>query len=160
MTSLTVRLHDYTFRKLGDAARDAGRTPEAMAETALAEALSRWEEEPVRASSEPSAANNAVHESARAWTHGEEEKTTTISLAGSAVAELTQRARGKGTAPEVLIAAMLESRFFDYDDFIWANGDPRDDHISNHDDQQEGRPWSEVKPEFLALIDKTFVAPE
>ena len=50
---------------------------------------------------------------------------------------------------------MLDQRFFDYDDFTWINGDPRYPDPEPAD-LEGARDWDEVRPEFLALIEKTF----
>lgn len=44
----------------------------------------------------------------------------------------------------------------DYDDFEWIGDDPRDVPAEVPDGKEAGRPWSEVRPEWLALIDRTF----
>lgn len=84
----------------------------------------------------------------------------TLKLDDYTAAKIAERAKIMGIPPEDLAAMVLDARFFDYDDFTWINGDPRHDHASNYDLQEEGRPWSEVRPDFLALIDKTFGKPE
>lgn len=83
----------------------------------------------------------------------------TLKLDDYTAAKIAERATAMGIAPEVLAAMVLDARFFDYDDFTWINGDPRDEEATDHDLHEEGRPWSEVRPEFMALIDKTFGKP-
>ena len=61
-----------------------------------------------------------------------------------------------GIEPEVLAAMLLDDQLFSYDDFTWINGDPREEAVSSYDLNEEGRLWSEVRPEFVALIEKTF----
>lgn len=80
----------------------------------------------------------------------------TLKLDDYTAAKIEARARAMGIPPEDLAAMVLDARFFDYDDFTWINGDPRDDDAANHDLQDKGRPWDEVRPELMALIDKTF----
>ena len=80
----------------------------------------------------------------------------TLKLDDYTSAKIAERAKAMGIPPEELAAMVLDARFFDYDDFTWINGDPRDYDASNYDLQETGRPWSEVRPEFTALIDKTF----
>ena len=83
----------------------------------------------------------------------------TLKLDDYTAAKIAERAKAMGIAPEALAAMVLDARFFDYDDFTWINGDPRDEDAADHDLQEEGRPWSEVRPELMALIDKTFGKP-
>ncbi|MBX3476613.1 MAG: hypothetical protein KF910_03320 [Brevundimonas sp.] len=80
----------------------------------------------------------------------------TLTLDDYTAAKIEARAKAMGIPPEELAAMVLDARFFDYDDFTWINGDPRDDDPGRYDLNETGRPWSEVRPEFLALIDKTF----
>lgn len=74
--------------------------------------------------------------------------------------KIAERAKAMGIAPEELAAMVLDARFFDYDDFNWINGDPRNDPLEAPGLREGGRPWEEVRPDFLALIDKTFGKPE
>jgi len=74
--------------------------------------------------------------------------------------KISERAKAMGVAPEELAALVLDARFFNYDDFTLINGDPREDDASAYDLQETGRPWSEVRPEFVTLIDRTFGKPE
>jgi len=74
--------------------------------------------------------------------------------------KIAERAKAMGIPPEKLAALVLDARFFNYDDFTWIDGDPREDEASACDLQETGRSWSEVRPEFVALIDKTFGKPE
>lgn len=80
----------------------------------------------------------------------------TLKLDDYTTAKIAARAKAMGIPPEDLAAMVLDARFFDYDDFTWINGDPRDDDAANYDLQEMGRPWDEVRPELMALIDKTF----
>lgn len=79
-----------------------------------------------------------------------------LKLSDYTSAKLSERAKAMGIAPEELAAMVLDDKFFEYDDFTWINGDPRDDDVANYDVNEPGRPWSEVRPEFVALIEKTF----
>jgi len=79
-----------------------------------------------------------------------------ITLSDYTASKLAEKAKAMGIAPEELAAMVLDDKFVDYDDFIWINGDPRDDDVSNYDVNEPGRPWDEVRPEFMALIEKTF----
>lgn len=65
-----------------------------------------------------------------------------------------------GIAPEALAAMVLDARFFDYDDFTWMNGDPREPDDTPPDLQEGARDWAEVRPEFEAMIEKALGKPE
>lgn len=84
----------------------------------------------------------------------------TLKLDDYTAAKIAERAEAMGIAPEELAALVLDARFFDYDDFTWINGDPRDDDTAGHGLNEAGRPWGDVRPEFMALIDRTFGKPE
>ena len=84
----------------------------------------------------------------------------TLELDAYTAGKIAERAKAMGIAPEELAAMVLDARFFDYDDFTWINGDPRSDAPEPPGLHEGGRPWEEVRPEFLALIDKTFGKPE
>jgi hypothetical protein len=43
----------------------------------------------------------------------------------------------------------------DQDD-VWIDNDPSETLPESQAPEEIGRPWSEVRPEFLALIDKNF----
>jgi hypothetical protein len=45
---------------------------------------------------------------------------------------------------------------FDHDAFEWIGDDPREVATEGGTDETAGRSWEEARPEFLALIDKTF----
>ena len=148
MARFTLRLDEYTLRKLIKAAQAADVTPGRMAGMML----EAWVRD----------------EPARAWAGAadvEPDPHTTLTDHCAPVVELVEpmrsrfagMARAGGLPPEVLAAAILDSRLFDHDDFEWPEGgDPRDDRATNHDLNEVGRPWSDVRPEFMALIDKTF----
>lgn len=169
MTTFTLTLDGYTLQKLTEAARKAGVTPERMA----AMTLEAWILEDDRREREPA----GVGEPARAWTGvtnngGVDQHTTPedfegpfvdldVALDALSTARITARAKALGITPEELATTALDSRFFDYDDFQWPEGgDPREHNAADHDPNETGRPWSEVRPEFMALIDKTFGKPE
>lgn len=169
MATFTLKLDDYTLQKLTEAARKAGVTPERMA----AMTLGAW----ILADDGLDRGPVGVGEPARAWTgvkkdSGGDQQTTPedhegpfvdldVALDALSAAKITARAKRIGIAPEKLATLELASRFLDYDDFRWPEGgDPREDNASNYDLNEVGRPWSEVRPEFMALIDKTFGKPE
>lgn len=80
----------------------------------------------------------------------------TLKLDDYTAAKIATRAAAMGIAPEALATMVLDARFFDYDDFTWINGDPRDEIAIEPGLHEEGRPWNEVRPDFMALIDRTF----
>lgn len=84
----------------------------------------------------------------------------TLELDAYTASKIAERAKAMGIAPEELAAMVLDARFFDYGDFTWINGDPRRDAPEPPGLHEGGRPWEDVRPEFLALIDKTFGNPE
>lgn len=102
--------------------------------------------------------------------------TFTLKLDDYTLQKLTEAAREAGFTPEHMAAMVMERWALADDDLpappgvgeparAWADatdegGDPPEDNASNHDLNEVGRPWSEVRPEFMALIDKTFGKPE
>lgn len=84
----------------------------------------------------------------------------TLTLSDYTATKIAERAKAMGITPETLAAMVLDARFFDYDDFTWINGDPREPDDTPHELQEGGRDWTEVRPEFEAMIDKAFGKPE
>lgn len=163
MARFTLKLDDYTLRKLTEAARAAGVTPGRMAGTML-EAWVRDEAGPG-----PDPAPPGVDEPARAWSGAADEgggsaphltavepNGPVVELAEPMASRFAEMAMNGGVPQEELAAAVLDSRLFDYDDFEWPEGgDPRTV-VSEPIIEAELRDWEEVRPEFMALIDKTF----
>lgn len=75
-----------------------------------------------------------------------------VKLSPFTASKLADEARVMGVTPEQLAAMVLDEKFFDHRDFTWVNGDPRNDHAANHDLNETGRLWSDVRPELLARI--------
>ena len=163
MATFTLKLDDYTLRKLTEAAREADVTPERMA----AMTLEAW----ILAGDGLDRGPAGVGEPAHAWTgetkdDGPGQHTTPedhegpfvdldVTLDALSAARLTARAKMMGIAPEQLATIELDSRFFDYDDFDWPEGgDPREDNAANYDLNEVGRPWSEVRPEMEAYLER------
>lgn len=102
--------------------------------------------------------------------------TFTLTLDDETIRKLTEAARKAGVTPERMAEMLVETWLLANDGLptppgvgeparVWANatdegGDPGEDNAANHDLNEAGRPWSEVRPEFMALIDKTFGKPE
>lgn len=78
----------------------------------------------------------------------------TLKLTDYTAAKIAARAKAMGIPPEELAAMVLDARFFDYDDFAWVGGDPRDDDASQYDLNETGRPWSEVRPEMVERLER------
>ncbi|MDI6623398.1 MAG: hypothetical protein QME55_01600 [Brevundimonas sp.] len=162
MAHFILKLSDYSLRKLTEAARAAGVTPGRMAGMML-EAWVRDEVGP-----DPNRAPHGVDEPARVWAGAADEgdgydpHTTpeapdgpVVELAEPMQSRFARMARDGGAPQEVLAAAVLDSRLFDYDDFEWPEGgDPRDDNAANYDLNEVGRPWSEVRPELVAYLER------
>lgn len=71
-----------------------------------------------------------------------------LTLDAYASARLAEKAKAMGITPEALAAALLHRSLVDDDPAAVRRGD----HISNHDLNEPGRPWSEVRPELLARM--------
>lgn len=165
MSRFALKLDDYTLRKLTAAARAAGVTPGRMAGTML-EAWVRDEVGPGPAPAPP-----GVDEPARAWTGGADEgdgsaprptavepKGPVVELAEPMASRFAGMAMNGGVPPEVLAAAVLDSRLFDYDDFEWPEGgDPRSA-VSEPIVEEELRDWEEVRPELEAYLEEKLKA--
>lgn len=78
----------------------------------------------------------------------------TLKLDDYAATKLAAKAEALGISIEDLATSLVSSQLFDYDDFTWINGDPRDDHADNYDLKEPGRPWSEVRPELIARLNR------
>lgn len=79
----------------------------------------------------------------------------TIRLDDYAVKKLAEKAKATGLSPETIAEILIGNALFDYDDFEWPpGGDPREDHVGNYDLNEPGRPWSEVRPEMVALLQR------
>lgn len=98
--------------------------------------------------------------------------TLTIKLDEDTLRRLTEAARSAGVTPERMAAMVVEAWILASEDLppppgvgeparAWADssqegGNPGEDVAAAYDLNEAGRPWSEVRPEFMALIDKTF----
>lgn len=165
MTRFTLKLDDYTLRKLVEAARAAGVTPGRMAGTML-EAWVRDETGP-----DPDPAPPGVDEPARAWSGAADQgggsaphltavepDGLVVELAEPMASRFAGMAMNGGVPQEVLAAAILDSRLFDYDDFEWPEGgDPRTA-VSEPIVEEELRDWEEVRPQLEAYLEETLKA--
>lgn len=70
----------------------------------------------------------------------------TITIPDADAARIAERARALGVSPEALALQMVHSLVND------ATAPRQGDHISNHDLNEEGRAWSDVRPELLARM--------
>lgn len=96
--------------------------------------------------------------------------TFTLKLDDDTFLKLAEAARRAGVTPERMAEMVMETWIVAADDLpastgvdeparAWAGatdegGDPHEDNAAGLN--EVGRPWSEVRPEFVALIDKTF----
>ncbi|MBJ7484307.1 hypothetical protein [Brevundimonas sp.] len=65
-------------------------------------------------------------------------------------AKLAEKAKALGISREELALSVLGDQFFDYDDFTWINGDPRED--TGEVSEEGARDWEEVQPEMEAYL--------
>lgn len=102
--------------------------------------------------------------------------TFSLKLDDETLRKLTEAARKAGVTPERMAEMVVETWIPADDDLptppgvgepvrAWAGatdvgGDPDEHNAANYDLNEDGRPWNEVRPEFIALIDKTFGKPE
>lgn len=71
----------------------------------------------------------------------------TLKLDAYTSAKIEARAKAVGLSPEVLAARIITGALA-APDGLFA------DHSSNYDLQEEGRPWSEVRPELVARMER------
>lgn len=72
----------------------------------------------------------------------------TLNMSDETLLELTEAARLAGVTPERMAEKRLEA---------WAqtaDGSPGPDHAADYDLNEIGRPWSEVRPELEALLER------
>lgn len=163
MAIFTLRLDSYIHEKLTEAARKAGVTPESMA----AMTLEAWVLADVGLEPGPPGVSEPAQAFIDGTNDGDPGQHTTpdddegpfvaldVPLDALSAARITAQANMTGIAPEELAVIALDSRFFDYDDFEWPDGgDPREDKASNYDLNEVGRPWSEVRPEMEAYLER------
>lgn len=81
-------------------------------------------------------------------------RAVTLKLDDYDATKLAAKAEALGVSVEQLATSLVSNQLFDHDDFTWINGDPRED--TSEVDEEGARDWSEVRPEFMALIEKTF----
>jgi len=163
MATFTLKLDHYTLHKLTEAALKAGVAPDRMA----AITLEAW----LLADAGDNRGPAGVGEPARAWAGvtnngGPDQQATPedhegpfvdleVALDAPSTGRITARAKKTSIAPEELAVIALNSQFFDHNDFEWpAGGDPREDRAANYDLTEVGRPWSEVRPEMEALLER------
>lgn len=63
-------------------------------------------------------------------------------------AKLAEQAKAMGVTPETLAVDLLQKTLIDNEAFAARQGDS----LSNHDLNEEGRLWSDVRPELLARM--------
>jgi hypothetical protein len=76
----------------------------------------------------------------------------TVTIGDKTLAALAERAQELGVRPDALVSTMLDEWLSG--DLVWIGDDARQD--AGDISEDEARDWSEVRPEFVALIEKTF----
>ncbi|NBW09448.1 MAG: hypothetical protein EBR82_15640 [Caulobacteraceae bacterium] len=76
----------------------------------------------------------------------------TITVGDQTLAELAARAEELGVPPDALVSMMLDE--WVAGDRVWIGDAPSD--LDDEVSEEGARDWSEVRPEFVALIEKTF----
>ena len=71
-----------------------------------------------------------------------------LTLDDNLSAKLAEQAKAMGVTPETLAVDLLQQTLIDNEAFAARQGD----HIANHDLNEPGRAWSEVRPELLARM--------
>jgi len=85
--------------------------------------------------------------------------TIILQLDDYAAEKLAAKAEALGISQAELASLLLDQQLFDYDDFIWINGDPRDEMPEATVEEIEGaRDWAELRPEFEALLQEKLKA--
>ena len=82
------------------------------------------------------------------------ETTLTVTLNDTTLERLRTKAQAMGLAPEILAARLIEQTMFELDRPYPSKGVQESER--DFDSEEPGRPWSEVRPELEALIDRTF----
>lgn len=77
----------------------------------------------------------------------------TVKLDDSTARKIAEMAKVAGIAPERLAEMVLESHFFDYGDFEWVNGDPREP-LPPLDVSEPTYAWEDVKAEMLTRLER------
>ena len=165
MPTFALKLDDYALRKLTEAARKAGVTPERMA----AETLEAWILDGDELDRSPAGVGEPGHPFTDVTKNGNPGRPTTpeddegpfvdlhVALDALSAARIAARATRMGIAPEELATIALDSRFFDVDDFTWINGNPRT-RSESPSDLEGARDWDEVRPELEAYLEEQLKA--
>lgn len=74
--------------------------------------------------------------------------TLTLTIDESLAETLRAKAAEAGMAVEAYATHLLNQGSFDYEDYEWLNGDPRDPVDPGEADEESDRPWEEVKVEL------------
>ena len=75
-----------------------------------------------------------------------------LNLTDYTASKIAEKAETMGISTTELAVMILDASVFDHEDFAWANGKPQDDHADNHDLNEAGRPWSDIRPELMARM--------
>lgn len=85
----------------------------------------------------------------------------TLKLDDYAAEKLAAKAETLGMSREELASLLLDQQLFDYDDFVWINGDPRDSMPPATEEALKGAAdWIEIRPQFIAYLQEKLQAPE
>ena len=80
-----------------------------------------------------------------------------LTLDDYASAKLAEKAKALDMSPEQLATLLLGQQLFDYEDFTWANGDPRKP-LPPFDQHEPTYELEEVLAEFSAELDRRLAA--
>jgi hypothetical protein len=80
-----------------------------------------------------------------------------LTLDDYASAKLAERAKALDMSPEQLAAILLGQQLFDYEDFTWSNGDPREP-APPAEPNEPTHELEDVLAEFSAELDRRLAA--
>lgn len=77
----------------------------------------------------------------------------TLKLDDYAAKKLAAKAESLGLSQEELASLLLDQQLFDYDDFEWLNGDPREPLPElTAEELADCKDWTELRPQFEAYL--------
>jgi hypothetical protein len=83
----------------------------------------------------------------------------TLNLDEALSEKLERRAAAVGMSQQEFAQQALERSLFDYDDYTWIGGDPRDRLIDEPEvDLADCKPWDEVKRDLMARLEARLAA--
>ena len=81
----------------------------------------------------------------------------TLEIDADMAERIARKAEKSGMTREEAARFLLEQQLFDYDDYTWLNGDPRDP-PEPVDPNEPTIPWEELKADLIARHPKLFDA--